>query len=274
MNLYKGMSKEELDLGYDCTKTVPDFPSVYESCKERSSAIYKQYECRRNIKYANAERTTFDFFPSQKPNAPTIIFIHGGYWQSCQKEDFAYAVEGALKKGFQAILVEYTIAPEASMTQIMTEMTLFLNYLQDNASSLNLVKGKICLSGHSAGGHLTAANKDHPIISHAFPLSPLVDLEPISLSFLNDLLQLTPEEIEKYSPINHVKKGPPMIICVGEAELSELVRQSKIYYEAMKQCQDNIELLLPAGHNHFSLLDELASIDGQITTALIKLIEQ
>ena len=47
----------------------------------------------------------------------------------------------------------------------------------------NLQKGKICLSGHSAGGHLTAANKDHPFVSHAFPLSALVDLEPISLSF-------------------------------------------------------------------------------------------
>ena len=228
------MDKPTLDLAYDCTLTVSDFGSDYAKMKERGAKAYEKYEHKANIPYGKGDRNTFDLFPSGTTGAPTYIFIHCGYWQSWSKEDFAYVVEGPLSKGFNVVLFEYTIAPKGTMAQIATELYQCLDYLETNAESLGLTKGKICLSGHSAGGHLTLIGKDHPFVSHAFPLSALVELEPISLCFLNDNLSLTKEEIVLYSPIRHTREGVPMAIYVGGYELAEPIRHSEEHYMRMK----------------------------------------
>jgi len=33
-----------------------------------------------------------DFFPADKPGAPLLVFIHGGYWRSLDKNDFTFIV--------------------------------------------------------------------------------------------------------------------------------------------------------------------------------------
>ena len=273
MKPYHQMDKETLDLAYDCTKTVSSFPDFFKVLQQRSKITYQKFSFQGNISYGKAARNTFDFFPANTPNAPTLIFIHGGYWQSCEKEDFSYIAEGPLKKGFNVILLEYTIAPEASMTRIMEEINLCLDYLAENVERFNIQKGKVCLCGHSAGGHLTLAHKDHPLVSHALPLSALVDLEPISLSFLNDALSLTQQEIEDYSPIRHVKKGVPVTLFVGGNELPELIRHSQEYYDAIKACQEDAILVKSKAHDHFSLLEELDE-NGEIMLALTTLMQK
>ena len=159
------------------------------------------------------------------------------------------------------------------MTSIVQELYMFLNHIEDNLDQLGLTKGQICLSGHSAGGHLTLVGKDHSVISHAIPISPLVDLEPISLCYLNDNLKLSKEEIELYSPIKHVRKNVPLAIYVGGYELAELIRHSEEYYMFSKSLGNVISAYNRCKqYNHFSVLDELAP-EGDITQDLLKLMK-
>lgn len=273
MSIYRGMDKPTLDLAYCCTKTLQDYPAAFAEMQRKSVETYKKHEHKANLKYGTGERNTYDFFPAKEKGAPTFIFIHGGYWQSCVKEDFTYVAEGPLAKGFNVILFEYTIAPVGTMTSIVQELYQFLDHIEENLDNLGLTRGQICLSGHSAGGHLTLEGKDHNVISHAIPISPLVDLEPISLCYLNDNLHLTKEEIALYSPIKHVRKSVPLAIYVGGYELAELIRHSEEYCIFAKGLGNVVTSYSRCKqHNHFSVLDELVP-EGDITVDLVKLMK-
>ena len=100
------------------------------------------------------------------------------------------------------------------------------------------------------------------------PISALVDLEPISLSWLNDKLQLTAVEIAAYSPLRRIGKGVPMTVSVGAAELQELVRHSSDYAHACKMHGEQVVYLPVPECAHFSVLDDLALPDGVQMNAL------
>ena len=270
---YHKLNRAQLDAAYNNTLAVKNFSSVLSDFQQRSQRIYGKTTVQRNVPYSSASRTQFDFFASGALHAPTLIFIHGGYWQNCTKEDFAFIAEGLIENHINVILAEYTLAPEASMTQIVEEIGLLLDYLNEHRTTFNITAGKVCLSGHSAGGHLTAMHRAHPLVSHAMPISALVDLRPISLCWLNEKLTLTEEEIATYSPIHHMTAGVPTAVHVGGDELPELIRQSTQYAQALTQCGNDVVYQALAGHDHFSQLNEFSE-KGQLTQSLLQLLDR
>jgi arylformamidase len=61
-------------------------------------------------------------------------------------------------------------------------------------------------------------------------------------------------------------------VTVGGGELSELQRQSVEYYAAWRAAGlDGAFVPLP-GHDHFSLIDEIARPDGVLARALARLV--
>ncbi|WP_198294435.1 hypothetical protein [Burkholderia ubonensis] len=118
-------------------------------------------------------------------------------------------------------------------------------------------------------GHLTAMYRGHPVVTSVLPISALVDLEPISLSWLNDKLKLSAREIDEFSPLRHIGKGVPTMVAVGGAELPELVRQSDEYAAACASAGEAVELLHVPGCTHFSILETLARRDGCLAQALV-----
>ena len=84
------------------------------------------------------------------------MFIHGGYWQRNEKEMFAFVAEGPLPHGIDVALLGYTLAPDASLTEIVGEIDRALSYLSAHAGELGFDPGRLFVGGWSAGGHLTA----------------------------------------------------------------------------------------------------------------------
>ncbi|GLK64515.1 alpha/beta hydrolase [Paracoccus kondratievae] len=263
MAIYRGMNRQQLDAAYNNSARVADFPGLMRELRARSEVFYSTQDCRRDLRYGTSARQTYDWISCGKPNAPVFVFIHGGYWQNCVKEDFAYSAAGPLAHGYDVILAEYTLAPEASMTRIVTEIGQLLDHLVPQIAGRPL-----CLSGHSAGGHLAASHRSHPAVTRVMPISGLYDLEPISLGQLNDNLRLTPDEIAAYSPQHHIGPGAPMLITVGGGELPELIRQSDEYAAACQQAGEQAGLLHVKDCDHFQVLDDLADPAGAQLTAL------
>lgn len=270
--IYRDMTREQLNAAYNNTEAVDDFPALLSKFRMKSSALYSELVVQRDIYYHSSPRTKFDYFPGNKEKAPTFIFIHGGYWQNCNKEDFAFIARGIVNSGINVVFAEYTLAPEASMTQIVTEIGLLLDYLQAHAHQFHITPGQVCLGGHSAGGHLTTIHRDHPLISHAMPISALVDLFPISLCWLNNKLSLTPVEIEKYSSIKHLVRGVPTSVMVGGGELPELIRQSKELYSELLKIDANVIYQEVGHYDHFTQLYEFERTDGIMVMALTDLL--
>jgi arylformamidase len=268
--IYRGMDRDQLDVAYSNTRAVADFPSIVESFRARSLSFYEAIGWQRDLRYGEHPRERFDLLHSGVPNAPTMIFLHGGYWQTLSKEDFAFVGEGAYRSGCNFVLAEYTLAPEFSMTQIVEQIRRLLDHLVVERENLGLADSNVCLAGHSAGGHLGLVHRSHPMLKHVMAISALVDLEPISLSWLNEKLQLTPAEIAAYSPLMHIRAGAPATVAVGAAELPELVRHSEEFAKSAREAGESVTYKALEHRNHFTVLDELANPSGFLLKALMR----
>lgn len=172
--------------------------SIINGFKERSKPIYEKYILHRDVQYGLGKRETFDHFHNpefeKKPEA-VFIFIHGGYWQGEVKESYAFIAEKLLERNIDVILIEYDLTrenekfgeqiPRVSMTAIVNEVGNALDKIQVHLSNTVFNESEsqipVYVSGHSAGGHLAAMVKDHPLITGAvMPISGIFDLVPIS----------------------------------------------------------------------------------------------
>jgi arylformamidase len=260
--MYRGMDQASLDLAYNNVRAEPDYQAMMSRFKAQSDAVYRTAKVHRDIAYGHRPRQRFDWVACGKNDAPTFVFIHGGYWQNYTKEDLAFVARGPLERGFNVVLAEYTLAPEASMTEIVSEIGSMLGFLQSDAGALSFGGRPVCLCGHSAGGQLAALHRNHPAVTLTVAVSALFDLEPIALSWLNNKLQLTPQETSQYSPVRHIGRNTPVILSVGASELPELVRQSQEYAAACEANGDKVTFLPIPGRTHFSILDDLADPYG------------
>jgi acetyl esterase/lipase len=88
-------------------------------------------------------------------------------------------VEGVAAHGWSVAIPGYSLAPDASLTQIVGEISQSLDWLAANGESYG-VSGPAFLSGWSAGGHLTAMALDHPRVTAGLAISGVYDTRPRS----------------------------------------------------------------------------------------------
>lgn len=272
MALYRGMDRAALDAAYNNRAAVRDYPAISAERQKRSNEVRAARRFRGDLAYGAGARERLDFFPAAAAGAPLLAFIHGGYWQSNDKDASSFLVEGPLARGFAVALIEYTLAPDAPIDQIVAEVRRATDWLVAHAAEFGANRERLYISGHSAGGHLSATLLDHPAVAGVLAISGLYDLEPIRLCYLNDKLRLTPESASRNSPLLHIpQRAAPCVVTVGAAELPELVRQSSQYAAALAERRLPVRHLPLAGHDHFSVLEELAKPEGALCAALVEL---
>lgn len=270
MTEYENWDRATLDRAYNNSEAVPHAGTILADWQARSAAQVASAAARpgdrMDIAYGAAPRQRLDWFAGPD-GAPALIFVHGGYWQGQVKESYRFLAEGARAAGLHFALLEYTLAPEASMTAIVAEIGQAIDWLA--AHAVELKAGPLLLSGHSAGGHLTAQWLEHPAIVGGLAISGIFELDPIRRGMLNDKLQLTEEEVERFSPQRHIPdRSKPLVVTVGLAELPELVRHSRDYLRGRNAKGLATEWLGIEERNHFDILEDLARPGGALIEAV------
>jgi len=271
--IYRGMDRAALDAGYNNSAAVADSQEWVARWRARSAVIRAEPNAHLDIAYGARPRAKLDYFPAGRPRAPLFAFIHGGYWQRNDKDGFSFVADGARPHGIDVALIGYTLGPQARISEIVGEMRAALTFLANTADDFGFDPARIFVGGWSAGGHLTAAVCDHPAFRGGLPISGIFDLEPIALNYLNEKLLLDAAEVAAMSPLRTLPnpKGP-LHLSVGGAELPELQRQSRDYAAAAAQRGFPVRLSVLAGHNHFSIMDELCRPEGALVGHLRELI--
>lgn len=269
--LYRGMDRQALDAAYNNTAAVgmARRDAYVADWSARSDALRRARRGEIDLRYGDGPRHRLDFFPCGAPGAPSLVYVHGGYWQSNDKEPYAFLGEGLLPAGFNLALLEYTLAPAARLDQIVAEVRAGVAWVIEHAHDLGGDPGRVFVAGHSAGGHLTAAAMDDPRVAGGVAISGIYELEPIRLNYLNDKLRLDEGEAARNSPIRHLPaRASPLVVTVGLAELPELVRQSEDYWHAWQGRGLQGQYMPLDGREHFSILEELARPQGRLLAAL------
>jgi arylformamidase len=271
--VYRGMDRAALDAAYNNSAAVPDNARWLERWGQESAIVRAGPNTRLDVAYGRRVRQRLDYFPAGADGAPLFVFIHGGYWQRNDKETFAFVAQGPIPHGIDVAVLGYTLAPEATLADIVGEIGEALTFLQEHAADYGFDRNCVFVGGWSAGGHLTAAVAGHPALRGGIPISGIFELEPIALNYLNEKLRLTADEIATLSPARTLgDELPPLRLFVGGDELPELKRQSELYAAAARERGLRVQLDVLPGHHHYSILDELSHPDGVVVQALRDLI--
>jgi arylformamidase len=261
------LSQAERDAAYNNSAHVPD-SAVLIAAREVASTVFRTTNgMHLDLRYGKNERNTWDLFPVADPDAPCIVFIHGGYWQRNSKEQFSNLIAGPRARGWSAALPGYTLAPDASLTEIVAEINAALDWLGAHGPAHG-INGPIVLSGWSAGGHLTAMCLSHPLVTAGLAISGVFELGPIRDTYLNEKLRLTEAEVVALSPMRLAPVNKPLAIAYGTAELPPLVGDSRHLHGLRSDAHVPGQLIPVPGANHFTILNELRDHDGILTRHL------
>jgi arylformamidase len=261
------LSRAERDAAYNNTEAVKDSPVLSAARELASKAFRAAHPLHLDLRYGPRERNTWDLFPASDPDAPCIVFIHGGYWQRNSKDGFANLIAGPVSHGWAAALPGYTLAPDASLTEIVAEINTALDWLAAHGPAHGIA-GPVVLSGWSAGGHLTAMCLEHPLVRAGLAISGIFELGPLRDTYLNERLQLTDVEIATLSPLRLPVVSKPLAITYGTAELPPLVSDSRDLHAKRAAAHQPGALIPVPGANHFTIVHELRDADGVLTRHL------
>jgi arylformamidase len=217
-------------------------------------------------------------------HAPTLIFIHGGYWRALDKSNFSFVARAFRESGVNVVLTNYDLCPTVDLREICSQQANALAWLYRNSEALGINRHKMVVSGHSAGGHLSALmltadwkvyGNDLPnnLIKAAITLSGLFDLQPIALApFLAADLRLDQTEAIALSPAFMLPATfAPLLTAVGEHESDSFHDQTTTIEKAWPR---NFQQRMPAlGANHFSICGRFATVGDPLFETSLRLLK-
>ena len=274
-------TQAEIDEQYDVESSVPDFGRYVDFFLSNSARVRKELGPRLDVPFGPTTAETLDIYPAARPDAPIHMFIHGGYWHSLSSKEFSFVAEGLIAAGVTVVINNYALCPKVTITEIVRQNRAALAWLYRNAATFGGNRSRIHVSGHSAGGHLTAMllatdwERDFglpsDLVKGGTAISGLFDLEPFVHSWLQPKLRLTPEEIDRMSPIRHIPdRASPLIVTFGGDESSEFRRQSESFLAAWTaKGLDGRYLDLP-GRNHFTVLEDYMDPDSPLCRSILR----
>ena len=269
---WAALSQAERDAAYDNTAAVKNSSELIAERNAASAALRAARKSFLDVPYGDRERTKLDLYPAADKSAPCMVFLHGGYWQRNSREVFAMLVEGVAAHGWSVAIPGYTLAPEASLREIVMQISSALDWLSDNGEAYGIA-GPVVTSGWSAGAQLVAMTLDHPRVTAGLAISGVYELGPIRDTVLNDALRLTDEEVVSLSPLRLAMIRKRLDITYGTAELPALVFDAIKLHQARVAAHAPGKLFPINGADHFTILKELQRSDGALVDIVLGLLK-
>ena len=184
------------------------------------------------------------------------------------KDDFSYLATGPLARGWAVAMIGYTLAPQARIAEITTEIAAATNAVA------KLGNGPLRLVGHSAGGHLVARMMCRDValsdqaaqrLDRVVSVSGLHDLRPLRRLAKNETWQLDDAEAATESPVMQIPREGIELACIaGAGERPEFIRQNALLPLAWQGLGADCHSQLLAGHNHFTVIETMTRSDSRL----------
>ncbi|MGH9274521.1 MAG: alpha/beta hydrolase fold domain-containing protein [Acidimicrobiales bacterium] len=202
--------------------------------------------------------------PGGGERRPALMQIHGGAWVIGDKREQGLPLLGHMAaQGWVGFNVNYRLSPSVAFPEHLIDLKRGLAFIREHADEYGIDPDFICVTGGSAGGHLsalmalTANDPDYQPgfedadtgLAAAVPFYGVYDftpdgtfgadravftkfLEPIVLkAFLDD----EPERFREASPVHHVHAdAPPFLVIHGDKDTLAPVEDARTFVERLR----------------------------------------
>jgi len=232
----------------------------------REAAAFRQAMGARaelDLAYGTAPREELDLFLPEGAPKGVVVFVHGGYWHLFSKAHWSHLAAGPLARGFAVAMPSYTLAPAARLAEMTAEIARACWFVGTR------VPGPMVVTGHSAGGHLSARMGCADIavpVARVVPISPLAELGPLMATGMNRTLKIDAEEAAMESPARQaLRDGVTAHVWVGAEERPAFLMQARLLSEEWA-CPWTAD----PGHHHFSVIEGLADPASPLCDVLLR----
>ena len=260
---------------YNPRLAVPDAPAIYARWPDRAASMRAAHPPLADIRYGDHPREIVDLFRAENARG-TVVFWHGGYWRAFSKDDFSWVAEAFLRAGLSVAVPSYPLCPDVPLARIVDSARACFAHLH-GAVLTDRERGRIAVTGHSAGGYLTALHLATDWTAYGLPRDPLTAAVPISGVFrlapliattMNDAIRLDEAGADALT----LGEEPALsrsrfTLAVGADESAEFHRQSdRLAADWSGLGPTTLDIV---GRNHFDVIDDLADPSSRLCRAIL-----
>lgn len=279
------MDQHELDESYDQSVYAFNQRHIAARRAERNEIVLKVLGKPDRVAYGPTEIEKVDIYKTRRPNAPVMIYIHGGAWQSGSSAQQAYLAEPFVKAGAHFIALEFNNVRELNgdLTPMLEQCRRAVAFVYRNAANFGGNRDALYISGSSSGGHLggcvviTEWEKQglpRDILKGAVLSSGMYDLKPARLSKRSSYVAFTDAVENAFSAQRHLDKiHTPLVLVHGTLETPDFQRQSRDFYAAVRAAGKPVQLVVGKGYNHFEVGESLGNPYGLMGRAAFEMMK-
>lgn len=155
----------KVTLARDKPRIVVNEPAQLTILENKSGPpIYKQSHVYKQVGALAIRADSYQF--TKQPRQPVIVWIHGGGLINGHRESFpGWLMEAAREQGCVLVSIDYRLAPETKLPEIITDLTDAFRFIREKGPELFQADAtRVAAVGGSAGGYLalTAGYKAEP----------------------------------------------------------------------------------------------------------------
>ena len=194
---------------------------------------------------------------SENKKLPVLLFVHGGNWNSGNKDQYSFFGRNFAKKDVITVIPSYTLSPKANVDEMTAEIASAIKWVQQNIGNYDGDSEKLFVTGHSAGGQLVASAVLNPkfginqnsisgiILNDAAGIDMKDYLEKNPPTAQDDYLATwsnDPKNWYEASPIYFLNENsPPFLMYVGTKTYESIKTANENFLSKLNQFQPDVK---------------------------------
>lgn len=219
--------------------------------------------------------------PKGKKKYPVVVFFHGGYWSSGDKDYYQaftglYANVGVAlaRNGVGAAIANYRLAPVTGIDGIMDDAAAAVSWVQKHVGDYDGDPASVFVMGHAAGGHIAALLAAEPdrlkkagvplehvkgfiCMSAIYDVAAMADANDASFreTVTKPVFGNTLEALPRWSPIAHFRLGtPPILMLTAERDFVYVLQQAERAQRTLEELHAQPVAFRIPGYNHMDMV--------------------
>ncbi|MFD2933420.1 alpha/beta hydrolase [Spirosoma flavum] len=229
----------------------------------------------------DAERHLLDVYAPRKLSStakrPVVMFIHGGNWNSGNKNIYTFIGRRLAKQGVVAVIINYQLSPNVQVPAMANDCAQAVLWTTQHIAEYGGDPDRIFVMGHSAGGGLAAllATDDQLFAKIGLAQNPvkgaiLDDAAGLDMfdyltkmEYSNDAQYLTafgknPAVWKAVSPMYYVKaSSPPMLVYAGGRTYPSITNSTQRFHQRLQELNVKHEFRVLPGKKHIGMVTQL-----------------
>jgi acetyl esterase/lipase len=229
------------------------------------------------------ERCKLDLYLPENPEQGfgSILWFHGGGLRNGHKasEIAVNFAEHLVAEGYAVASANYRLSPKVKYPEYIIDAAAAYAWLYKNIERYGGSPEKIFVSGHSAGGYLTAmvGLVDEYLSPFGLSTQEIAGLIPISGQMITHStvreergISRTQPMIDEAAPSYHVRElTPPMLVICGGEDVAARAEENRYFLSALKAAGNMaVEYKEFAGKTHNTVASHIPSPGSPISEAV------